>query len=109
MTEDRKNFNDTDVTTRMKSWQDDDGKSHTSTVSRQSANEPEFPNCAWHPIDTAPKDGTEIDLWLVDETGDGCRKPDCYWCENLWADYNGPLSCKWGEATHWMPTPKPPK
>jgi hypothetical protein len=35
----------------------------------------------WQPIETAPKDGMLIDLWLVDETGRGWREADAYWVE----------------------------
>ncbi len=33
----------------------------------------------WQPIETAPKDGTRFDLWMVDEDGRGCRVADAYW------------------------------
>lgn len=36
----------------------------------------------WQPIETAPKDGTRIDLWLVDQDGDGERVTDAYWVTN---------------------------
>lgn len=34
---------------------------------------------SWQSIETAPRDGTRIDLWLVDETGKGWREPDAYY------------------------------
>lgn len=37
----------------------------------------------WQDISTAPKDGTEIDLWMVDEEGRGWREPDAYWVFGL--------------------------
>lgn len=61
----------------------------------------------WQPIDTAPKNGTVIDLWV-----DGERLPNCYWGE-AWQD---PEDRRWlqqyaetrasafpvdGEPTHW--------
>lgn len=33
----------------------------------------------WQPIETAPRDGTVVDLWMVDETGRGFRQADAYY------------------------------
>lgn len=33
----------------------------------------------WQKIDTAPRDGTKVDLWMVDQDGEGWREPDAYW------------------------------
>jgi len=70
----------------------------------------------WQPIETAPKDGTVIDLW------DGhykhrvvnARWANHYWMngvpirEKSWGsnDRDGPFCDK---PTHWMPLPKPPE
>lgn len=64
---------------------------------------------AWRPIETAPLDGAEVDLFLM---GVG-RKTDCHFHCGQWL--------KWGyeedeeghwehvdDATHWMPIPAPP-
>ena len=32
----------------------------------------------WQPIKTAPKDGTQIDLWMVDQDGNGWREADAW-------------------------------
>lgn len=91
----------------------------------------------WQPIETAPRDGTVIDLWTVSETGAGLRYPDAHWSnerehifpgqylEPGWrSPYTG-WDCQcggveedpWSErdgtlrfekATHWMPLPNPP-
>ena len=65
------------------------------------------------PIETAPKDGTVIDLWS-DEYG---RLTDCYWGapmayeggETGWVHAH---SNEWAESpdefTHWRPLPLPP-
>ena len=84
----------------------------------------------WQPIETAPKDGTEIDLWMVDEDGHGFRIPDAFWVTNEpyrdgwmaanqgydgdsgWAEvprYTNKRGKEiWTLATHWMPKPEPP-
>lgn len=63
----------------------------------------------WQPIETAPKDGTEIDLWAG-----GFRFPDSKYYKDAWR-YWGPDdydSQEWVKiihpVTHWMPLPKPP-
>lgn len=33
----------------------------------------------WKPIESAPMDGTVVDLWVVDETGFAERVPDAYY------------------------------
>lgn len=74
---------------------------------------------AWMPIETAPKDGTSIDVW------NGERIPDVSWCRpdggsidyKDWcasvAEVHG-YSVGWcmeniyPHPTHWMPKPSPP-
>lgn len=77
----------------------------------------------WQPIETAPKDGTVIDLWH-EEFG---RFPGCSWghpihccgemgslCDSDWHslpegwvdEYNEPQHLH--DFTNWMPLPKPP-
>lgn len=76
----------------------------------------------WQDIDTAPKDGTVIDLWIEDQG----RFTDCHWghtehtcgeagqyCDSEW-HAEKPGWC-WGTlneqitgATHWMPRPADP-
>lgn len=64
----------------------------------------------WSLIDTAPNDGTLVDLWVG-----GKRVPDCAWCgawPGAWCymgdpDYpQGRLLL--GEPTHWMLRPSAP-
>ena len=78
----------------------------------------------WQPIETAPKDGTLIDLWQKHEYGE-CRLTNARWQDS---DYHGGGPCweylgldtsggygeiDWvkteGVATHWMPLPNPPE
>lgn len=63
----------------------------------------------WQPIETAPDDGTQVDLWCESEHEgfDGQRFIDCYWIYKKWAGIPAdPM--KW-HPTHWMPQPEPPK
>lgn len=77
----------------------------------------------WRPIETAPKDGTVIDLWVGDH-----RRTSCFWglphhccgemgsyCDSEWHDLvdgwvddmNEPLG-EFASPTHWMPLPPTP-
>lgn len=66
----------------------------------------------WQPIESAPKDGTKVDLW----TFNGERWCDCWWHkgQEAWAS---DWSCqsergfviRYGQPTHWMPLPAPPE
>ena len=82
---------------------------------------------SWRPINTAPLDGTYVDLWVIDDDGKGRRFTDAYYGEiphtcgeygkycdscpeqgDFWID--GIFGHEiYGEITHWMPLPKPPK
>jgi hypothetical protein len=70
----------------------------------------------WRSIETAPKDGTKIDLFAKiwrchSDTFAWTRFTDCYWtrednmvnCQSHWVG----LGKGWN-ATHWMPLPDPP-
>lgn len=66
----------------------------------------------WRPIETAPKDGTMVDLWVANWKPNGMRVTNCFWARaaNCWkldilAIGYDPLP----EITHWMPLPEPPK
>lgn len=62
------------------------------------------------PIDTAPKDGTEI---LVYFQGIGWKS--VIWTDDAWCvddGKHGPFpvrGCPFGGATHWMPLPENPE
>jgi hypothetical protein len=63
----------------------------------------------WRPIETAPKDGTIIDLLFRGNT----RVTDCAWSNGEWwtSEQGEPVVCvSHGPAqpTHWMPLPTPP-
>lgn len=70
----------------------------------------------WQPIETAPMDGTVIDLW------DGHYKHrvvNARWAHHYWIDGATTLDKSWGrddrdgpfcgKPTHWMPLPKSPE
>ena len=72
----------------------------------------------WKPIDTAPKDGTEFQVWVVNRPGYGYwvpvakyekstdRLPSAYYFESQsWEK----ITAKSGVATHWMPLPDKPE
>ena len=76
------------------------------------------PVTVWQPIETAPKDGSYVDLWCAPISDGGavllpCRLPNCYWV----SDYNswymsvarGELIKVWHRVTHWMPLPAAPE
>lgn len=67
----------------------------------------------WKPIDTAPKDGSFVDLWHKS----GTRYANCRWFTNslgytCWHIQPGGRAYNAGpdtEYTHWMPLPSPPQ
>lgn len=71
----------------------------------------------WQPIETAPKDGTNVDLWAKcwrAQADDFVyqRFTDCWWTKGdsmtgrheHWVGFE---SLSW-YPTHWMPLPPPP-
>lgn len=72
----------------------------------------------WQPIETAPKDGTKLLLFVVQEPDDYCRAvglPEGWsaievgeysWhCSGHEHGWEHPTA---GSPTHWMPLPQPP-
>ena len=55
----------------------------------------------WKPIETAPRDGTPVDLWHKS----GFRQTDTWWDadDQCWSSVNDD-----SDFSHWMPTPQPP-
>lgn len=70
------------------------------------------PASPWRDIESAPKDGTYIDLWANNERISDARWNDRQRRWEAWSlgDYDGMefISIA-GNPTHWMPLPEPPK
>lgn len=70
----------------------------------------------WQPIETAPRDGTHIDVWYAPKSPTGeplipCRVAYAYFEDGRWwyqNTSNGLGLRLWQEPTHWMPLPEPP-
>jgi len=73
----------------------------------------------WRSMGSAPKDGTPVDLWVINDTG-GERYTDMVYCEgdadqgNDWVDIHGMFSIvgdglmRMDWVVAWMPTPDAP-
>jgi hypothetical protein len=66
----------------------------------------------WQPIETAPKDGTKVDLWVIFKEAGPRRFPDAHWNDKLggWqlGEYNALDYMTPPTITHWKPLPAPP-
>lgn len=64
----------------------------------------------WQPIETAPKDGTDILVFTDRGVFEAAFVGDSYW-EFAVADFHGCLCCSGNgdNPTHWMPLPQPPE
>lgn len=69
----------------------------------------------WQPIETAPKNGRSVDLWVLDSNGTGYRYPNAIFAFNGedgmgWTDSNSHEALEPDvKPTHWIPLPEPPK
>ena len=67
----------------------------------------------WQPIETAPRDGTEILLYV----GTLCHDYGVAWWNGEWwemgsrecAGMKDRFDVEFGAPTHWMPLPEPPE
>lgn len=69
----------------------------------------------WQPIETAPKDGTYVDIWVPDFGG--YRVTNAHWAIHHWLNGRPQSKPAWGPETsdgpppvptHWQPLPEPP-
>jgi hypothetical protein len=63
----------------------------------------------WQPIDTAPDDGRDVDLWAGDRRYADCHFHLCQWL--YWSYESIDQEPSWREVknpSHWMPIPDPP-
>lgn len=58
----------------------------------------------WMPIETVPKDGTEVWVYLAEREGLPAFQTRCAWHPDA-----GWCACELREVTHWMPLPTPPE
>jgi hypothetical protein len=75
----------------------------------------------WKPIETAPRDGTAVDVWVeVTVPGrapKGRREADAVFDDGAWRDSYDDEMLEWGPdsygqkatVTHWTPLPAPPE
>lgn len=70
----------------------------------------------WQPIESAPKDGTDVDLWVSfyhSKKLDGYRVPNAYFKDGRWhydfCDEDYELDTTDCTITHWKPVTKPPQ
>lgn len=66
----------------------------------------------WQPIDTAPRDGQEVDVWYASSISrPGLREANVHWNghDGFWRRRDR-THCIYGEyPTHWRPLPAPPE
>jgi len=68
----------------------------------------------WLPIESAPRDGTYVDLWMCGPNNSkGARVTDCWFGGGWLKDYgrdgeDTPEIMVGDKPTHWMPLPEPP-
>lgn len=73
-------------------------------------------SAGWQPIETAPKDGTRVLLWITHFNARFSKNPIAEgWeavCIGAWTEHNGG-GWQWGglcgDVINWMPLPEPPK
>lgn len=63
----------------------------------------------WQPIETAPRDGTLMDLWAGERIANcAWNTPSNCWAERIGAGFGGRHWAVVNDPTHWMPLPPAP-
>jgi len=72
--------------------------------------------CEWSPIESAPKDGRKVVLWIVMPDDDpyvvsvcegrGWSEADIGWWDDTRQRWDATIG---GTPTHWQPLPEPPQ
>ncbi len=110
-----------DIAERLRSYALHDGHSSDTHVKwcilcHEAADEIERLRNPWQPIETAPRDGTRVDLYGT-RNGEPRRFPDASFRNNVVLgdvvdeySWHHPNRDVYGEFvyTHWMPLPPPP-
>ena len=64
----------------------------------------------WQPIETAPKDGSEILLAVPHRLrSERTLRLVGRWFDRFWITFNADEAIQRVEPTHWMPLPAPPR
>jgi hypothetical protein len=93
-------------------WHDAPGTTPVSELLAQAVAAGRADALAWQPIETAPKDGTEVDLW-VNGTYSSWREVWVAWRHGEWRTARGPIKeggipTEWCRPTNWRPAGEPP-
>ena len=77
-----------------------------AAVKRAEKAEAERDAARWQPIETAPRDGTLIDLWAGERIANcAWNVPSKCWAERVGAGFGGKHWAVVNNPTHWMPLP----
>lgn len=67
----------------------------------------------WQTIDTAPRDGTTVDVWIRYSDGSSGRVVNCCFEDGRWVRREPVRDSYWlidiVPPTHWQPLPPPPE
>lgn len=97
-------------------WVLDDASPDACYRAMLSAAPPPPAESGWRPIEEAPRDGTEVDLWgisLCSQNPKKMRQTNCHYHCGEWLRWEAldgePTWTRVVEVTHWMPLPPSPQ